>query len=118
MNLSISQRDRSGIRSRQSFAVPPGRRQPQSRGDCNRGSVTSEKGEVWQSAAGLGFLSLALLPQAAVGADYRFPAHGGDLPAGVYWRITGHKAPSKARDLSGVRFDSGPGKWTAWKPGA
>jgi murein DD-endopeptidase MepM/ murein hydrolase activator NlpD len=71
-----------------------------------------------QSTVGFGFLSLAFLPQAAVGADYRFPASGGDLPTGVYWRITGHKAPSKARDLSGVRFDNGAGRWTAWKPGA
>jgi hypothetical protein len=80
--------------------------------------MSGSKRVLVQSTAGLGLLSLALLPQAAVGADYRFPAYGGDLPTGVYWRITGHKAPSKARDLSGVRFDSRAGKWTASKRGA
>jgi hypothetical protein len=69
-------------------------------------------------SAGLAFLLPAFLSQAAVGADYRFPSYANDLPAGVYWRITGHKAPSEARDLSGVRFDKTTKSWTGWKVGA
>jgi hypothetical protein len=70
-----------------------------------------------QCSVGVAFALVALPPQAAVGADYRFPAYGEDLPAGVYWQITGHKAPRKARDLSAVRFDERAGKWTASKSG-
>ena len=69
-------------------------------------------------SAGLALLLVAFVPQAAVGADYRFPAYANDLPAGVYWRITGHNAPSKARDLSGVRFDKTTKTWTQWQSGA
>lgn len=48
--------------------------------------------------------------------SYPFPAKGKDLPDGVYWRVTGHDAPSTHRDMSAARFDASSGTWSGVYP--